>query len=94
MREAAKSVAVLAQAELAQAKAQLKEAAHAAASAAERADELEWRLKQQEAALAERLRLVGEAKQATEDLSEVLEVVPSLRAVQMEASCRLHALAL
>ncbi|CAL8471185.1 g10727 [Coccomyxa elongata] len=69
-----------AQAELAQTKAQLKDAAHAAAAAGERADELEWRLKQQEAALAERLRLVGEAKQATEDLSE-----EGLRAVRDKA---------
>ncbi len=76
MRAGSTCIFVLSQAELAQTKAQLKEAAHAAASAGERADELEWRLKQQEAALAERLRLVGEAKQATEDLSEVLVVAP------------------
>ncbi len=53
------------------ARTQLKESAHAAAAATERADELEWRLKRQEATLAERLRMADQAKEATEGLSEV-----------------------
>jgi predicted nucleic acid-binding Zn-ribbon protein len=59
------------QEELGAAKAQLREALQGAAAATERAEELEWRLKRQEATLAERLRLADEARQATDGLSEV-----------------------
>ncbi|EIE19551.1 hypothetical protein COCSUDRAFT_58299 [Coccomyxa subellipsoidea C-169] len=69
------------QEELVAARTQLKESAHAAAAATERADELEWRLKRQEATLAERLRMADQAKQATEGLSE-----EGLRAVREKAA--------
>ena len=51
--------------------AQAAAACRAAEAAEKRCEELQWRLQQQDAALAQRARLAEEARAATEGLSKV-----------------------
>ncbi len=52
-------------------RAQAAAASRAAEAAEKRCEELQWRLQQQDAALAQRARLAEEARAATEGLSKV-----------------------
>ena len=69
------------QAERKGAEAQAAAAGKAAEAAEQRCKELQWRLQQQDAALAQRTKLAEEARAATEGLSKVhlLSSVPSLQ---------------
>ena len=51
--------------------AEAKETKREAALARERADDAEWRLQRQEASLADRLRVAGEAREVTDGLNQV-----------------------
>ena len=62
---------VMLQAEHEGARAQAAAAGKAAEAAEQRCEELQWRLQQQDAALAQRTKLAEEARAATEGLSKV-----------------------
>lgn len=63
------------QEELAEAKEQIRQAAQNAEAASKKAENLEWKLRMQEATLAERSRVADEAKQLTTGLSEVCTLI-------------------
>ncbi len=77
------------QAEREGAAAQAAGAAKAAEAAEQRCEELQWRLQQRDAALAQRAKLAEEARAATEGLSKVhiLSRAVSLQDVSSMTAC-------